>query len=75
MQNADARVQYWSKVVTSGRDRLNHWRIAYGSAKEVDTFLRPLANAGVVDKRQANFALELFDKLRVMTWRLLHPIS
>jgi four helix bundle protein len=59
----------------TGRDRFNHWRIAYGSAKEVDTFLRLLANAGVVDTAQTNIALELFDQVRAMTWRLLHPIS
>ena len=58
-----------------GRDRFNHWRIAYGSAKEVDTFLRLLANAGVVDQAQTNVALELFDQVRAMTWRLLHPVS
>ena len=58
-----------------GRDRFNHWRIAYGSAKEVDTFLRLLANAGVVNHAQANVALDLFDQVRAMTWRLLHPIS
>jgi four helix bundle protein len=58
-----------------GRDRFNHWRIAYGSAKEVDTFLRLLANAGVFDRAQTNVVLELFDQVRAMTWRLLHPIS
>jgi len=56
-------------------DRFNHWRIAYGSAKEVDTFLRLLANAGVVDTGRTDVALELFDQVRAMTWRLLHPIS
>jgi len=58
-----------------GRDRFNHWRIAYASAKEVDTHLRLLANARVVDRAQADVALELFDQVRAMTWRLLHPIS
>jgi four helix bundle protein len=58
-----------------GRDRFNHWRIAYGSAKEIDTFLRLLAGAGVVEKARTGAALELFDQVRAMTWRLLHPIS
>ncbi len=58
-----------------GRDRFNHWRIAYGSAKEVDTFLRLLADAGVVDRAQTSVALDLFDQVRAMTWRLLHPMS
>ncbi|MCP4900775.1 MAG: four helix bundle protein [bacterium] len=56
-----------------GRDRFNHWRIAYGSAKEVDTFLCLLSGAGVVDSSQAKQAADLFDEVRAMTWRLLHP--
>jgi len=43
----------------SGRDRLHHWRIAYASAKEVDA-------------AHAQAALDFFDQLRAMTWRLLH---
>ena len=57
----------------TGRDRMHHWRIAYGSAKEVDTHLRLLAHAGTIDTTQAGTALELFDRVRAMTWRLLHP--
>ena len=57
----------------SGRDRLHHWRIAYASAKEVDTHLRLLAGAGAVDVGRARAALDLFDQVRAMTWRLLHP--
>jgi len=57
----------------SGRDRLHHWRIAYASAKEVDTHLRLLLGAGAVDPVRARSALELFDQMRAMTWRLLHP--
>ena len=56
-----------------GRDRLHHWRIAYASAKEVDTHLRLLAQAGAIDKDRTNTALGLFDQVRAMTWRLLHP--
>ncbi len=56
-----------------GRDRYNHWRIAYGSAKEVDTFFRLLSGAGVVDSTQAKKSADLFDQVRAMTWRLLHP--
>jgi four helix bundle protein len=58
-----------------GRARINHWRIAYASAKEVDTHLRLLAEARVVDQARADVALELFDQVRAMTWRLLHPTS
>jgi len=57
----------------AGRDRMHHWRIAYASAKEVDIHLRLLAQAGAIDKTRANTALELFDRVRAMTWRLLHP--
>ncbi|MCP4901966.1 MAG: four helix bundle protein [bacterium] len=57
----------------SGRDRVHHWRIAYGSAKEVDTFLRLLLSANAIDEQRANVALDLFDEVRAMTWRLIHP--
>ena len=57
----------------SGRDRMYHWRIAYASAKEVDTHLRLLAQAGAIDKARTSTALELFDQVRAMTWRLLNP--
>ena len=56
-----------------GRDRLHHWHIAYASAKEVDTHLRLLVGAGAVDLGRARAALDLFDQVRAMTWRLLHP--
>jgi four helix bundle protein len=57
----------------SGRDRLHFWRIAYASAKEVDSHLRLLAHAGVVNDIKAARALEIFDQVRAMTWRLLNP--
>ena len=57
----------------SGRDRIHHWRIAYGSAKEVDTYLRILVETGALDPSQAESSLNLFDDIRAMTWRLLHP--
>ncbi len=57
----------------AGRDRMHHWRIAYGSAKEVDCHLRLLIHAGAIDENRANNALDLFDRVRAMTWRLLHP--
>jgi hypothetical protein len=51
----------------------NNNLIAYGSAMEVDTFIRLLSSAGVVDASQAQKAAELFDQVRAMTWRLIHP--
>jgi len=57
----------------AGRDRLHHWRIAYASAKEVDSHLRLLVGAGVIDPSRVDIALDLFDQVRAMTWRLLNP--
>ena len=57
----------------TGRDRFHHWRIAYASAKEVDSHLRLLAGAGAVDHDRVEVALDLFDQVRAMTWRLLNP--
>jgi four helix bundle protein len=59
----------------SGRDRQHHWRIAYASAKEVDSHLRLLAAAGAVNGIVAQEALAGFDQVRAMTWRLLNPVS
>ncbi len=56
-----------------GRDRFHHWRIAYASAKEVDSHLRLLAQADAIDKTKATTALDLFDQVRAMIWRLLNP--
>ena len=58
-----------------GRDRLHHWRIAYASAKEVDTHLRLLIGAGAINNTRATTAIRLFDEVCAMTWRLLHPKS
>jgi len=57
----------------SGRDRQHFWRIAYGSAKEVDSHLRLLAHAGVVDGSGTAAVPATFDEVRAMTWRLLNP--
>ena len=56
-----------------GRDRVHYFRIAYGSAKEVDCHLRLLIAAGVFDSAVASEAIDLFDRVRGATWRLLHP--
>ena len=57
----------------TGRDRIHHWRIAFASAKEVDAHIRLLARTNSVDARRAARILDLFDQVRAMTWRLLHP--
>ena len=56
-----------------GRDRAYHWRVAYGSAKEDDTHLQLLVEVDAVDRSRAASAIRLFDEVRAMTWRLLHP--
>ncbi|HSL16542.1 MAG TPA: four helix bundle protein [Methylomirabilota bacterium] len=56
-----------------GRDRAYHWRVAYGSAREGDTPLRLLADAGAIDHTLAAATFRLFDEVRAMIWRLLHP--
>jgi four helix bundle protein len=59
----------------NGRDRTHHWRIAYASAMEVDCHLRLLCVTGGLHRGKANTALQLFDEIRAVTWRLLHPNS
>ena len=58
-----------------GRDRSNHWRIAYVSAKEVDSHLTLLAHAGAISRTGARDAMNAFDQVRAMTWCLLNPRS
>ena len=57
----------------TGRDRARFWRFAYASAKEVESHLRLLAAIESIDQMAANDALNLFDEVRAMIWRLLHP--
>ena len=57
----------------TGRDRIHHWRIAFASAKEVDTHIRLLARSRSVDRRHAARILDLFDEVRAMTRRLINP--
>ena len=57
----------------SGRDRLHFSRIAHASAKEVDSHLRLLAATGAVNPSAMKAALDGFDQVRAMTWRLLNP--
>ncbi|MCP4902700.1 MAG: four helix bundle protein [bacterium] len=57
----------------AGRDRINHWRIAYASAREVESHLRLLLNASAIDQTKTHSTLALFDSVRAMTWRLIHP--
>jgi four helix bundle protein len=56
----------------TGRDRLHFWRIAYASAKELDSHLRLLAQVGAINRNKADHALSVFDEVRAMTWRLIN---
>jgi hypothetical protein len=53
--------------------RTHFRRIAYASAKEVDSHLRLLAAAGAVIQNGTDIALDAFDQVRAMTWRLINP--
>jgi four helix bundle protein len=54
---------------------VHFWRIAYASAREVDSHLRLLARAGVVDISRIERALATFDQVRAKTWRLRNPTT
>ena len=56
-----------------GRDRVHHWRIAYGSALEVGSHLELLMRVGAIEVAQAQPAIDAFDRVRALTWRLIHP--
>ncbi len=56
-----------------GRDRLYHFRIAYGSAKEVDVHLQLLLQANALGRGEAIDAWRRFDEVRAMLWPLIHP--
>lgn len=57
----------------AGRDRLQHYRIAYGSARETSAVLRVLVATRAVDADAGQGALALLDRVQAMTWRLMHP--
>ncbi len=55
----------------SGKDRAYHWRVAYGSAKELDVHLLLLLAAGSVDPARTRRAMDLLDEVRAMLWRMI----
>ena len=59
----------------AGKDRIYHFRIAYASAKEVDSHLCLLMNLNVIDIDQTRHTMQLFDQVRAMTWRLINSRS
>ncbi len=54
----------------SGRDRTQHFRVAYGSAQETRTALRLLCDSGRLPDGDARPVLDLLDRVCAMTWRL-----
>ena len=56
----------------TGRDRLHLWRVAAGSADELDTALR-LADAwGYLPPEAVQKPRALLDRVKAMLWRLSH---
>ncbi len=56
-----------------GGDRVYHYRVAYGSAKEAGTALEMLVAGRFVDAAEAERVAAMLDEVRAMTWRLIHP--
>jgi len=56
-----------------GRDRLQHFRIASGSARESADALEVAIAWGYLDTKEVESALALLDRVLAMTWRLTHP--
>jgi four helix bundle protein len=54
-----------------GRDRVQHFRIAYGSAKEASAALRLLVGTKAVPVEAGQAVLEALDRVQAMTWRLM----
>ena len=55
----------------AGRDRVYHFRVAYGSVKEVESAVRLLTAVGAIDSGAGREVLGLLDRLGAMTWRLI----
>ncbi len=55
-----------------GRDRINYWRIASGSADEVRAALRVAAAWGDLDPECCKESFQLLDRVAAMAWRLTH---
>jgi four helix bundle protein len=57
----------------AGRDRLQHHRIAHGSAKEATASVQLLRAIQAVDSAQATETLALLDRVNAITYRLARP--
>jgi len=56
-----------------GRDRLQHYRIASGSAQESKSALEASVAWGYLGTDEVANALGLLDRVGAMSWRLTHP--
>ena len=56
----------------AGQDRLHLWRVALGSAAEVQTALRLAEAWGHLDAAALVTPRALLDRVLAMTWRLVH---
>jgi four helix bundle protein len=56
-----------------GADRLQHYRIAAGSASELRSHLAVATAWGDLDGGAAAAALGLLDRILAILWRLTHP--
>ena len=57
----------------AGGDRLYHFRVAYGSAREATAAIGLLAASRSIPQADAAKALDLLDQVQALTWRLTHP--
>ena len=56
-----------------GRDRINRFRIAAGSAKEIRGALELATDWHFVPEESVAECLQLLDRILAMLWRLEHP--
>jgi four helix bundle protein len=57
-----------------GRDRVHHYRIAYGSALETVTALQLLGDLGAVPETHLAECLAVLDSVKAITYRLINPL-
>ena len=57
----------------TGKSRLYHLEVAYGSAEEAGDTLEILRDGGVFAGAEVDPILALLDECRAMTWRMMHP--
>ena len=55
----------------TGKARVNHYRIAYGSVREARTAVRLLVEVRAVDPRDGLETAELLDRVGAMCWKLI----